>query len=68
MSILDLLKQRLAEAEDDVRRLRAAIAEIERDDAHPPAARHSPAASARPQAPPTAIAAAPASDAKDGAP
>jgi hypothetical protein len=39
MEMLDLLKQRLAEAEDDVRRLRAAIAELERDDARPPRTR-----------------------------
>jgi hypothetical protein len=38
-AILDLLKQQLAEAEDDVRRLRAAISEIESDDPRPPLTR-----------------------------
>jgi hypothetical protein len=49
-AILELLKHRLVEAEDDVRRLRAAIAELERDDPRAPLTRHRSAASGGPRA------------------
>jgi hypothetical protein len=45
MEILDLLKKRLAQAEDDVRRLRAAVAELERDELSPPATHRPPGGS-----------------------
>jgi hypothetical protein len=54
MEVLDLLKLRLEEADDDVRRLRAAIAALEPEDAHAAVTRRPTADSAEPQTPRTA--------------
>jgi hypothetical protein len=56
MEVLDLLKLRLEEAEDEVRRLRAAIAALDPENAHPAATRRPTAGNAEPLKPRTELA------------